>query len=284
MSKFIYFLLTICTLSIHAQATIVEAPDLKPLEQALVSADEQTLVLLDVDDTLIKPSDQIFHPKARPLWENLNQSILKNPEIVPDNKYPKRYLFSQMLLRTDFSVVDPKIVSIINDLKKRNITTIGFTKMHSGLLGAIQNVADWRIDQLKKHQIDFSDNLAHLSDLECSLPDINVTPPYFKDGILFANKLAKGPALAAFLEFFDKKPKKIIFLDDRLDYLQSVEKALEGSSIEFIGFHYTAVANKPCTVNEQVAEYQFLHLALNGIWLTDDEALDLMSSLKSEKK
>lgn len=268
----IYLVLILCAFTSQNEALIVEAHTLEPFEQALQAADEHTLVLFDVDDTLIHPTDRIFHPHARDVWESFNKRILKNHNIVPADKYPERYLFSQMLLGTNFALVDPKVLSIIDSLHKRNIKTIAFTKMHSGLLGAIQSLADWRFEQLKKLDLDFSKNFSHLSDTHIHQLSIDGVSPYFKNGILYANKHQKGPVIAAFLELLEEKPTKIIFLDDRQDYLESVEKALKGSGIEFIGLQYKAVEKKPCLVDENLAEYQFLHLGLHGVWLNDEAA------------
>lgn len=90
--------------------------------------------------------------------------------------------------------------------------------------------------------------------------------------MLCANKQDKGPVFVAFLEAIQWKSRQVIFIDNRLDYLKSVEAALDGTGIEFIGFHYKDVENSPRIVNEHLAKFQLMHLAKTGEWLSDQEA------------
>lgn len=47
---------------------------------------------------------------------------------------------------------------------------------------------------------------------------------------------------------------------------------MDGTGIEFIGFHYKDVENRRRIVNEHLAKFQLMHLARNGEWLNDQEA------------
>jgi hypothetical protein len=64
--------------------------------------------------------------------------------------------------------------------------------------------------------------------------------PLFKKGILFTNEINKGAALTAFLQTAGPAPTAIIFIDDRLDHLESVEKALAAfdPAIRYDGLHF----------------------------------------------
>lgn len=267
---FNYIAITICFLTANLHALIVEAPNLEVFQQALLKSDTNSLVLLDVDETLIIPKDLILRPCARKIWEKYAQQTLKNPEIVPPEKYEKDYFLSLVLSRMQYKLVDPEILNVIENLQKRQIKTIAFTKMTTGSSGVIPSLEDWRIAHLLKLNIDFSEAFPHFPSVQ--LEETNGRAAVFKQGVLCANKQDKGPVLIAFLAHIKWQPKKIFFLDNRLDYLQSVEQSLKGTGIEFIGFHYTAVENEACIVDEELAQFQLMHLAKTGIWLSDEEA------------
>lgn len=146
--------------------------------------------------------------------------------------------------------------------------------MATGPLGTIPSMEDWRLEQLRKHNIDFSSAFPKFPELKINSLATCGKPSLFKQGLLCANRLEKGPVLIAFLESVEWKPSKVLFLDNRLDYLQSVEKSLESTGIEFIGFYYSDVDDRPCIVNEDVVKFQIMHLAKTGVWLSDHEALE----------
>lgn len=267
------FLVVLSTVSSLLYCEITHAPDLTVLELALKDVDEDTLVMFDVDETLITAEDCILRTSSRPISEKYLNNILRDPKIVPPGKYPEHYLHSKVLLQMRFQPVDARLPEIIRSLQQNNIKTIAFTKMEAGSYGILPSLADWRVAHLKQNQYDFSE----------AFPDIGATDigfflsrGYFKEGVLFSNKNEKGPVLISFLKHIKWRPKKIIFLDDRKDYHQSVEKALENSKIEYVGLHYTAAADHASKVDEKLAKFQYMHLALHGEWLSDKEAKEAM--------
>lgn len=259
------------------RASIVESPDLHPFEKALESANEHALILFDVDDTLISAKDSLLRPSARGVWDRLAKSSLDNPEIPLTRKYDRDYYFSLVLSRLEYELVDPHVVDIIKNLQRRQIKAIAFTKMMTGSFGAIPSMEDWRLSQLLKEQIDFSKAFPDnpLLFLKAQVGNVNSV---FKNGVLCANRQNKGPVLISFLNRLEWKPQKVVFIDNRRDYLESVEKSLEGTGIEFLGFYYTAAEKNPRAVNEKLAKFQMMHLAKFGVWLTDAEALEVILS------
>lgn len=117
MRIFLSIFFAVCLLLGRAHAVIVEAKTLDPFAQALEQIDQHTLVLFDVDDTLIISKDAILRRKeCRQLQK----------EILGDAWGPQ--LFSQLLATMEYEVVDPKVVPLIHSLQKRHIRTIAFTK------------------------------------------------------------------------------------------------------------------------------------------------------------
>lgn len=272
MKKFILMLLSSGLFLSNVSSLIVEVPNLDKFEKAVENIDQQTLVMFDVDDTLIIPKDLILQYSARYKMSEYAKEALEKAKVDSCKMYGNEDLHSEIFAKTEFEIVNPKVIGIINSLKKRNIKTIAFTKMHTGRYGVIPSLEDWRIEQLKKLKLDFSGSFSQFKELK--LLENIAAKPLFKQGVLCADNLDKGPALSLFLKRVGLKPSKVIFIDDNLKFLQSVEEALKSLRIEFIGFHYTEVANRAVVINEDVAKFQLTHLFKTGEWLRDSEVLE----------
>lgn len=257
--------LACCLILAQAYPQIIEAPTLTPFEKALENIDSQTLVMFDVDETLIVPKDAISKPCVRGVLNELVKEVLEKEALG-------EHLYSLMYLKMEFEIVDPQVVQVIKALQSKNIKTIAFTRMNTGRCGAIPSMEDWRLKQLKDHGIDFSPAFPQFEELSIG----SEKPSLFKQGVLCANRQDKGPVFMGFLKAIQWKPEKVLFIDNRLDYLESVEASLKHSGIEFLGFHYIEVELRPCLVNKEMAAFQLLHLAQTGEWLSDGEAQKLM--------
>lgn len=281
MKKILITLFASCLIFTQLRAVIIEAPNLNQFEETLKTIDQQSLVLFDVDETLLFPKDLILNHYAKEIWNRYAKETIDNPEIVLPGKCDDQYFLGQVFSKIEYEVVDPKIVEIVRSLQSRNIKTIAFTKMFVGSFGIISSMEDWRIEHLKKHQFDFSGAFPQFQEMKINVLSTGISS-LFKKGVLCANKQAKGPVLIAFLEAIQWRPSQVIFIDNRLDYLKSVEIALEKTGIEFIGFHYRDVENRPCVVNEHLAKFQLMHLAKTGEWLSDQEASAILWRVNAE--
>lgn len=281
MRKFIFIISAFCSILQGINALIIEAPNLISFERAIQELDQQSFVLFDVDETLITPKDLILKPCARSAWNECAKETLENCDLVAEGKDRNEYFLGQVLSKIEYELVDPKVINMIYHLQQRNIKTIAFTKMRIGSYGAISSMEDWRIQHLKQHQIDFSSAFPDFRELNVENLETGERA-LFKQGLLCANKQNKGPVLMAFLKKINWRPLKILFIDNRLDYLKSVETALEGTNIEFIGFHYTDVERRPCIINEDLAKIQLMQLAKTGEWLSDQKASVYLESVGAE--
>jgi hypothetical protein len=278
MKKKFLVLIVFWSLSFHISALILEAPHLDPFEKIVNSSDQETLVLFDVDETLLVAKDRILRPCAREFFKKRVGEILENSENVPQGKFNEDYLLGHILARIEYEVVDSKILFIIESLQRKNIKAIAFTRMNTGPCGIIPSLEEWRIEHLKKHSIDFSQAFPQFPELIIEDLESSGRSALFKSGVLCANKQNKGPVLAAFLDQIGFKPSRVIFIDNRMDYLESVEESLRNKEIDFVGFHYTDVEDRLCLINEKLADYQIEHLIKTDIWLSEKEALEILET------
>ena len=237
------------------------------IQSELDSADKDTLVIFDVDDVLITYNDMVLRPCGahfRPeSWKDID------PKEIP-------YLISIMLNEGKIILIDPSAPKLVNKLESRGVKTIALTAARTGKFGVIENAEDWRLKILKQFNLDFSqsfpkNNIIYFGDV--AKKENNY--PLFKDGILFVGdeeKNTKGALLVQFLDKIQWKPKKVIFIDDKMSYLSSVETALNEAEIPFQGYQYKGAEKLPGKLNEQTAEIQFTYLRKNHKWLSDSEA------------
>ena len=272
MKKIIPTLIAACLFLTSLSGVIIEVPNLDLFEKAIQSSDQNSLVLFDVDGTLIESKDLIFRSSAIERSLQCYNEIFENPDVAPPGKHEKEYFLGQILSQIGYEVVNPKIVTLIESLQRQNIKTIAFTRLDTGPCGPIQALEDWRIEHLRKLGMDFKPAFPDLQEIRWDHLTLKGKVPLYKEGVLYANKQGKGAILLAFLEAAKWMPSQVFFIDDRLEYLESVEEALKGTGVDFVGFHYTEATDRPCIIDEQLVKFQMIHLAKTGRWLSDDEA------------
>jgi hypothetical protein len=221
------------------------------------------LVVFDVDETLIQPTDAylIHRNTARGklflwLFGLYNQDFNKKDYNEIRFKQGNRIL------------IEPSIITIIQNLQANHIPVIGCTAMKSGIVKTLV-IEQWRHEDLKSlgFQGSWSDQVMTFD----SLPGKQI----FYKGCIFTDLYQKGPALEAFLNAVSFVPKRIIFFDDCIDYLESVRTMCHSNSLAFEGYLYQGCKSKPW--NTQLALYQLSYLTKHKIWLSDEHALTLIS-------
>ncbi|MFY7991751.1 MAG: DUF2608 domain-containing protein [Bacteriovoracaceae bacterium] len=236
------------------------------IRSELDSADKDTLIIFDVDDVLITYNDMVLRPcgaRFRPVsWKDID------PKEIP-------YLMSIMLNEGKIILIDSSAPRLVNKLENRGVKTIALTAARTGKFGVIENAEDWRLKILKQFNLDFSksfpkNQIIYFGDGAKKENDYSL----FKDGVLFLGdeKSTKGALLVQFLDKVQWKPKKVIFIDDKMSHLSSLENALNEAKIPFQGYQYKGVEKLPGELNEQIAEVQFTYLRKDHKWLSDSEA------------
>ena len=252
---------------IHSPATI------KDIADTVKTADQNTLVVWDVDGVLLTGVDRIFHS------ENLHNGLVHKYIDYIANRYKlneaqKELFISQFFLQRKAKLVDTKMLDIMHNLKHNNILSIALTYCFVGTLGKIKSVADWRINELANLGIKFNYAFCKFDQIELkTLPKVDEYYPLYKQGILFCLQPNKGQVLKAFLEQRNWDPIKVIFIDDKIDNLESVQEEITMKNIEFIGLHYTGALDLPRAIDEKLVEFQYEYLMEHGEWLTDQKAL-----------
>ncbi len=250
----------LCCLS-FLDASIFEVYDLSDFQKEINRLDQSAFVLFDVDYTLLTPKDGALKPEGKRIRQLCFHGLTLRQQ---------EYFQSIIYLEAEEELVDSRFPQIIQQIQNQKIRTIGFTALNTGKYGKIEKIEDWRLTQLKKLGVDFS----------CALSDKTLLffdkksyskgrRPLFKNGVLFSDQLAKGELILDFLEKIDWKPTKVVFIDDSLYQLKSVEFALKSVNIEFVGFHYQSHSLKQKKLDQKLAKRQFATLIQKEKWVSD---------------
>jgi hypothetical protein len=264
-------------LSSKGFAETIHTNDFKVIQKQVQQSGVDTLVIFDLNDVIIYPNDEIFHTRNKEHLIKLDKDLLsrKSKEEVVE-------LRKIAVLSREYNLVDKRIIDTLRYLKQKGINTIALTHCGTGKKGSIESREDLRVHDLKTLGIDFS-ALSNLKDQR--FPDVKAKDgqPLLKSGIVFTGNVDKGVILNAILSATGLQPKKIIFIDNKLENVHSIEIAAKERAIEFVGIEYTAIKDaKHAPLNQERANLQFKLLEKDQKWLSDKEADQmLLSSQKS---
>ena len=240
-----------------------------PLAKILKLANEDTLVIFDVDSVLIMPdNDNDFrHPFRTQLWQELkNRLPSQQIEILHSN------IFSTI----KWQLIEFRIIKVFAYLTAHHIPTIALTAMGTGNFGIIKQMEDFRIDGLNSVNLSFlsltplrGEKLAvDLESTRISLQDHCKGIPMLKAGIILTAGLDKGIVLEYMLSKYNYYPKTIIFVDNRFANLESLKQLCLKLKINFHGFHYVVTSFMPLPyIDEYLEKLRFEILEQEGFWL-----------------
>ncbi|MGI4776184.1 MAG: DUF2608 domain-containing protein [Janthinobacterium lividum] len=265
-----------------AYGEVFETNSLIEFEKAAETADKDSLIIFDVQEVLMIANDQILTPLYREDYKVLRDKLIAN-----HNSRQQEDLFSIILKEYQTIIVDSSLLKTLDILKSKRVKTIALTSGYTGKYGVIKSREDLRLERLKKIGIDFSDSFPlKRSKIALKLKGASkLHSPIYKDGIIFTTRLSKGEVLKSFLERIKFKPKKIIFVDNKLKNIKSVESYCEEQGIIFTGFFYNFIRSKPkVPLNRAIAEYQFKILQQNHRWISDQEASSELMKYQSTQE
>jgi len=247
-------------------------------------ADEDTLVVFDVDDTLIVHRDlsarSAFAESVEGWMYRIYYWFLYSPHRT---KAYENKVFHAVFAKTQFQLIEPKVIDYIADLQKRSVKVIACTAMTPGKLEMIEKAEEWRYQHLAELGIDFSSSFNVEPIVFDNLKKRRDNYPMFYKGILCAARNPKGKVIGAFLDRIGWKPKKVIFFDDMSGFIATVRDEMKERGIPCECYQYCGAHHMPGTVDRRVARLQLRHVIEHAEWLTDQEATIILQNKNIEK-
>jgi len=276
----IFVLLIYTAFRFFTNLNIIKIDSFSQVAHELQNADKNTLVVFDVDDTLIVPESKILWPKVQEAnKEWVDQWFEECAKNTPPPELEKYYGAIQMLKEKPV-LIEPEIVEIIRNLQERGIKVIALTAIDTGKRSIIPSMAAWRFKTLQTVGIDFSKtNVSNMVFNELPL-GMDGNPLVLHNGILFSSVVPKGVVLGAFLDRMKWKPERVIFFDDSIKHIKSVAQEMDKRSISFYGYEYLGSQYLAGELDKEAIALQRSHLIKHEEWLTEDEARAMLKSIK----
>jgi FMN phosphatase YigB (HAD superfamily) len=226
---------------------------LSEVQEELYNAPDNVLVVFDLDETLIAPSNEIFYIRFRPIEDFdlteidfVTQIKSRLTQLSRDLHNPDflERITSAAFASSTFTPVEESAVEIVRTLQKKNIKVIALTSSPSGRCFYVNNMKKWRYANLREIGLDLSTSFA-IPDfqLEGLIQSFGSYPAFYK-GILCAAFNPKGPVLEAFLKKINWTPSKIIFFDDSHENCKSVADTMNKLGIDIQCYWYRAAYTK----------------------------------------
>lgn len=244
----IYFYFILLTLFSPCFAQITEVNSMQEAKRYFENADCNTLALFDIDMVLIQPHDPAFQMANMNRYKSYVKSFMNS--LSQDEK---ELFLTLMLLESDSILIETHTPLFLNQLSQQGIPTLALTANLTGQLGDIAYLEGWKSERLRKVGIDFRSSTPLKENLYFSeLASFRENYPAYQDGILFTNGslCSKGDLLIHFLQVAQLSPPRLIFIDDRLDNIKSVEKALIKyyPKTVYSGIHYLGANSYPSLI------------------------------------
>jgi len=208
-------------------------------------AKEDTLVIFDLDNTLIRPKQMLGSDE----W--FRYYLEKKTSEYNDRK---RALNDAINTWQAIQTISPMccLESCTNDLVK-DLQKIGTplmvltTRDHAFFRGTV--------NQLRSLDFDFTKTAPVKGFYRIDeMPDVA-----YEDGILYSDGYHKGRSLLHFFKQSSFWPKKVIFIDDKLSWVTQLD-VLESEGIEYLGLRYAGADKYVSNFDPGVAEHQFQRL------------------------
>ncbi len=259
MRRFLFCVLSVLFLISNLNGQIIKTSNIQDVREEIT---DDTLVLFNIAEVLMDTETSL----GTQSWRKYIRARLDSKRhdelslFVFENVPPKS--------------PEPSIPELIRELQSQGVVTLAFTSRGRSEWYASQvpNVDLITEKLLLQIGIDFSKT--QLSKELTLLP--NLFAEFYHKGIIYAgNNKDKGELL---LEIFEKTgylPSKIIFVDDKIDSLKSVEKTLNSLNIPFVGYAYSRTAKDHANFDPLIANIQLDWLITHGQVLTDEEATQI---------
>lgn len=237
---------------------IREACSVEDIAEACGDCGGGDLVVFDVDNVLTQPADPVYQAPTLASHAGLFHAIKQTLNPLQTD------IFLNLMITASASIfVEESMVSFLNSLHRRGIKHVALTAALTGSLGATSSMETWRLNELQRLGIHFDRSFPDQPKvLWHEFPAYRGYHAVFQEGVLFSNggnnTTTKGELLVAFLEKMAFTPSRVVFVDDTLFHLKTVEKALGLSypHTTYRGLHYQK-ATRLCPPKVSAQEFVF---------------------------
>ena len=249
-----------------AESITIETKDFEVLKEPLAKAKANSLVLLDVDDTIITPISAMFAANSE------HRSFIDDFK-KDSSKYPN---FGEMLetfrLMRKVKLINSDWGKLIDQSKDNGANVYALTQISGEKVGA-DSLKEWRYKELSSLGINFTENFDQTSDSVIIKAKKNDSALFHK-GVFITGTNTKSIVLEQILQKIE--PLEVIFVDDRREHVDDLAKVCKTKEIDYFGIHYTGAQGINAKINQAVIKLQKEYFTQQGKWLEDHDAYNLL--------
>jgi hypothetical protein len=211
-----------------------------------------TLVIFDIDNTLAHPTEELSSDEWFCYLVDTKMAQGNDPLTAIYYALPAAF-YAQFHI--PLAATEQTTTALIQQLINNNIAVMALSTRSIF-------IAERTLEQLDNININFL--IPHVS------PDPLVLrmehPCFYNRGILFGGNNDKGQAIIKFFDTVNYHPDTVIFVDDKMKYLLSLERAFEDRNITFYGIRYSGCDGKVKNFDPAKAEAQYRELQEKNGW------------------
>lgn len=256
------------------KSEIINTKDFNKVKEGLLEGDKKSLILLDIDDTIITPKSGMFRPHSK--HYHFIDKIKANINEVPN--YAE--ILSVWRLNRKLELVHRNWPAFVRERKLEGRNIYALTQMRPGKFGSIESMEKWRYEELKSMGVHFPEKFKGEDNFEV-LPETAfkehaglMSPAVFYKGFFMTGGHSKGAVLRYILD--NHYPSKIFFVDDREDHVRDVGRVAEEFGIPYMGFVFRAIDLMDAKLSDEVHDFQKKMLLEELRWIEDEEAEEMI--------
>lgn len=247
---------------------------IQQISQILPEVQKDTLLLLDIGYTLIQPAGPMIGTA-----EGRKYLLSRFPIAKRESREELIKIATALAPEMEWKRCDADILETIKTVQKAGINLLAIT-------GAGNNfIFKWPYfpKEGQMDQFQFFTSILKRAGIDMTLtapqePQLREVCDYlsakYQDGILFTCGQPMSNILPHFLTALTQKYRKLVIVDDELDFLEQLQFSLQGT-IEFLGMHYLNRSHPSPAFDAQIAEKQLRHFQKTGSLLGDEMAFKI---------
>ncbi|KJV91827.1 DUF2608 domain-containing protein [Rickettsia bellii] len=239
------------------------------MKDLLPKIDQNSLVLINIDNTIITPKSKFFRYNDNPYV-----NFTKNLYSLAVNDSSVNNSIAQLMQQRQMMLVEKNWGDFINQMKKQGATVLGLQEITTPC-NLIENYEGWLYTLLYGLGINFTSKVNDKDVFRFDPTDASA--PIFYLGIIFTGNTNKVKSLIEFLKIIPKEPSKIIVFANNEQDLKDMNSYLRNVDIEYYGIEYLGWQQLQGSPDLEVAKLQQSTLLNTGQWLEDDVAAKMLN-------
>lgn len=248
----------------------VNSPTIKKIEEWV---DKDTLVFIEIDDTLMMPQSLMFSFDSNPYRVFIDNMISLGKRMPSYNSAVATW-YQQRKVK----VVEDGWIDFINRLKARGVAVYGLCSMPLHLV----NIEEKRYIETKDLGITFSNSINNQQDMVIEKKEAWFSR--FYKGIIFTGPYSKSHTLLEFLRVTNNVPSKMLIISSIKHEVKAIDSALRIFNMDYRSVHYLGSREVRGRPDSDLVDLQQRELIQNGKWLEDDAAKLLLEAERQVQK